>query len=196
VTKPSNRERLLTEGLRLVHERGFGAASVRNIVQAAGVPQGSFTNHFRSKEAFGLEVLERYYAGTRELFRSTLADPSKTPLDRLRAYVRYQRLLFEANDMRRGCLYGNFTVETTDPDDPLRRRVVEILTETERALEECILAAVEAGELPSEADAAAIANFVLSSVQGSTLLAKAQGSSLPFERMEKILFESVLRVTT
>src|SRR5450631_533208 len=49
--KPSNREKILTEGLRVVHARGFGGASVRDIVEAAGVPQGSFSNHFASKEA-------------------------------------------------------------------------------------------------------------------------------------------------
>lgn len=56
MSRPSNKEKLLTDGLRLVHERGFGASSVRDITQAAGVPQGSFTNHFASKEAFGLEI--------------------------------------------------------------------------------------------------------------------------------------------
>ncbi len=54
--RPSNKEKLLADGLRLVHERGFGASSVRDITQAAGVSQGSFTNHFASKEAFGLEI--------------------------------------------------------------------------------------------------------------------------------------------
>jgi TetR/AcrR family transcriptional repressor of nem operon len=44
VGKPSNREKILTEGLRVVHERGFAGASVRDIVEAAKVPQGSFTN--------------------------------------------------------------------------------------------------------------------------------------------------------
>ena len=58
MAKPSNRERILTEGLRVVHAHGYAGASVRDIVQAAGVPQGSFTNHFTSKEAFGLEILE------------------------------------------------------------------------------------------------------------------------------------------
>ena len=40
--KPSNREKILTKGLRVVHERGFAGASVRDIVEAAKVPQGSF----------------------------------------------------------------------------------------------------------------------------------------------------------
>jgi TetR/AcrR family transcriptional repressor of nem operon len=31
---------------------GYNGTSVRDIVAAAGVPQGSFTNHFRTKEAF------------------------------------------------------------------------------------------------------------------------------------------------
>ena len=45
------RHRGVDVGLQVVHERGFAGASVRDIVQAAGVPQGSFTNHFGSKEA-------------------------------------------------------------------------------------------------------------------------------------------------
>jgi hypothetical protein len=36
-------------GLRVVHERGLGAASVRDIVPAAGA--GLVLNHFASKEA-------------------------------------------------------------------------------------------------------------------------------------------------
>ena len=32
---------MLTDGLRLVHHQGFGASSVRDITQAAGVPLGS-----------------------------------------------------------------------------------------------------------------------------------------------------------
>ena len=40
--KPSHCEKLLAEGLQVVLEQGYGGASVRDIVQAAGVPQGSF----------------------------------------------------------------------------------------------------------------------------------------------------------
>ena len=54
MAKLTNRDKILSAGVRVVHERGFGGASVRDIVQAAGVPQGSFTNHFATKDAFGL----------------------------------------------------------------------------------------------------------------------------------------------
>ena len=70
--KPSHREKLLTAGLQVVFEQGYFGASVRDIVQAAGVPQGSFTNHFRSKEAFCLEVLERYFDLVRQNIEKAL----------------------------------------------------------------------------------------------------------------------------
>jgi len=87
MAKVSNRDKILTEGLRVVHERGFGGASVRDIVQAAGVPQGSFTNHFASKEAFGLEVIDLYLAHEGQRMRATLGDTALAPLARLRAYI-------------------------------------------------------------------------------------------------------------
>ena len=79
MNKISNREKILQEGLRMVHEHGFGGASVRDIVQAAGVPQGSFTNHFASKEAFGLEVLDLYFSGTEQMIQKTLRNDALPP---------------------------------------------------------------------------------------------------------------------
>src|ERR1700740_2049284 len=85
--KPSNREKILTEGLRVVHERGFAGASVRDIVEAAGVPQGSFTNHFASQEALCLEVLYLYFNDARAMIHRTLRNDLLPPLKRLHAYV-------------------------------------------------------------------------------------------------------------
>src|SRR5258708_29822183 len=101
MAKPSNREKILTEGLRVVHERGFGASSVRDIVQAAGVPQGSFTNHFASKEAFGLEVLARYIAMTDAAVTATLRNDALAPLPRLRRWIEGQIEYFKDGDCRR-----------------------------------------------------------------------------------------------
>src|SRR5580658_3442005 len=64
--KPSHREKLLEAGFDVVLERGYCGASVRDIVQAAGAPQGSFTNHFASKDMFCLELLNRYFAMVEE----------------------------------------------------------------------------------------------------------------------------------
>ena len=100
MSKPSNRDKILTEGLRVVHERGFAGASVRDIVQAAGVPQGSFTNHFASKEAFGLEILDLYYTNGCSSRSETLSNAALPPLQRLRAYIEASRDRLNRDGMR------------------------------------------------------------------------------------------------
>ena len=191
--KPSHREKILTEGLRVVHERGFAGASVRDIVQAAGVPQGSFTNHFASKEAFGLEVLDLYFARGCELMRETLRNDALPPLQRLGAYIDATKDRLNKNGMRSGCLYGNFTAEASDHSEILRQRLVEIFAEVQASVAYCLRAAKEAGELSPSLDCEEIAAFIVSSLQGANLLAKAERSPVPVERFKQILFSTVLR---
>jgi TetR/AcrR family transcriptional repressor of nem operon len=193
VPKPSNREKILTEGLRVVHERGFAGASVRDIVQAAGVPQGSFTNHFASKEAFGLEILELYLANGRQVMSETLRNDGLPPLERLAAYIDAGKSRLNRDGMRNGCLFGNFTAEASDHSEVIRQRLVEIFAEVQASVAYCLRAAVTAGELPPNFDCDGIAAFIVSSLQGATLLAKAERSPAPVERFKQILFSRILR---
>jgi len=191
--KASHRETILTEGLKVVHARGFGGASVRDIVQAAGVPQGSFTNHFASKEAFGLEVLDLYFESSRKLMRETLLNESLPPLERLRSYVDVNIGRLGKDKMKNGCMLGNFSAEASDHSEPIRERLVEIFAEIQRAVRQCLKAAAKTGELPLGVDTDAMATFVVGSLQGAILLSKAQRSAVPVERFREVLFASVLR---
>ena len=190
--KPSHREKLLQVGMQVVHERGFRGASVRDIVQAAGVPQGSFTNHFASKEAFGLEVIALYAAQADAAMRQTLRNEHLPPLQRLHAFIERSKTGFADDGPRNGCLLGNFSAESNDCGEALRGRVVEALASMEDALASCLRAAVAAGELAPSTDCGKTAAFILAALQGATLLAKARRSPQPLERFEDVLFERVL----
>ncbi len=191
--KPSHRDKLLHVGLQVVHAKGFGGASVRDIVQAAGVPQGSFTNHFASKEAFGLEVIDLYFGSALESMRQTLRNDDLPPLQRLRAYIDNGKNRLNQDSMRNGCLFGNFTAEVSDSSESMRLRLVDVFAEVQAALAYCLRAAVKAGEIAPATDCDEIAGFILSSLQGANLLAKAQRSPVPVERFKEVLFGSVIR---
>ncbi len=191
--KPSHREKLLHVGMQVVHERGFAGASVRDIVQAAGVPQGSFTNHFSSKEAFGLEVIDLYFADALDSMRETLRNDDLPPLQRLRLYIDNGKNRLNKDSMKNGCLFGNFTAEASDCSEPIRLRLVEVFAEVQAAVSYCLRAAVKAGELSPATDCDEIAAFIVSSLQGANLLAKAQRSPVPVERFKEVLFGSVLK---
>jgi TetR/AcrR family transcriptional regulator, transcriptional repressor for nem operon len=192
VSRPSNKEKLLSDGLRVVHQRGFGASSVRDIVQAAGVPQGSFTNHFASKEAFGLEILERYHDMTSANVAATLRNDDLPPLRRLRAWMGRQLEYLRKDDMRRGCLYGNLAAEASEESEAIRARVASVFAENQASVAYCLEAAIDAGELAPNTDVQELAGFIVSSLQGAILVAKAQRSPVPVERFERVLFQHLL----
>jgi TetR/AcrR family transcriptional repressor of nem operon len=191
--RPSTRERILTEGLRVIHERGFAGAGVRDIVRAAGVPQGSFTNHFASKEAFGLEVIELYFAASREVMRETLGNEALAPLERLAAYIDSFKDRSSRNGMRNGCLFGNFAAEASCHSEVIRARLIEIFAEVERAIADCLRAAVAAGEVSPDLDCDDVAGFLVASVQGAHLLTKTQRAPDALDRLKHVMLTLVLR---
>src|SRR5580700_8257069 len=103
MSRISNKDKILTNGLQVVLERGYVGASVRDIVEAAGVPQGSFTNHFASKEAFSLEILNIYFAHSRVVIGETLRNDALPPLKRLRAFIDSNITAIKNHGTKNGC---------------------------------------------------------------------------------------------
>jgi TetR/AcrR family transcriptional repressor of nem operon len=191
--KPSHREKLLEAGFAVVLERGYCGASVRDIVQAAGVPQGSFTNHFASKDVFCLELLDRYFAMVKENIRLTLRNDAASPLDRLEQWLDIQIGFLKKAGMRNGCLIGNFSAEAGEHSEPIRQRLSDIYHEIHRSVAYCLEAAVKAGELHSSADCDELAHFLYAALHGAILQSKVEHSPAPLKRFKKTLFTVVLR---
>jgi TetR/AcrR family transcriptional repressor of nem operon len=191
--KPSHREKLLEEGLKVVLSQGYNGASVRDIVRAAAVPQGSFTNHFSSKEAFAQEVLDRYFSTVSSKIENTLRNDSLPPLQRLRAWLDAQIDFLKQSKFRSGCLIGNFTMEASSQSGSIRRRLAAIIQNIEGSLAYCLNAAVDAGELSASTDVGEVASFVYSSWQGAILQAKVEQRAEPLERYKNVVFSQLLR---
>jgi TetR/AcrR family transcriptional repressor of nem operon len=190
--KPSHRETLLDEGLKVVLSQGYSGASVRDIVQAAGVPQGSFTNHFTSKEAFAQEVLERYFSIVRSNIDKTLRNDSRPPLRRLRAWFDVQIAFLKGAEFRSGCLIGNFSIEASDQSELIRERLAGMFRDIVDSIVYCLKAAVDAGELSASTDVREVASFLYSSWQGAILQSKVDLSIKSLERFKKVLFSQIL----
>ncbi len=191
--RPSNREKILAEGLRIVHERGFAGASVRDIAQAAQVPLGSFTNHFASKEAFGLEILDLYYAHSHTLVTATLLNEALPPLERIATYIDRTTAKLHGKDMHAGCLLGNFGAEVTGHCEGLRLRLIGIFEEIRQAMIKALRAAVAAGDLPAAFDCEDAAGFMFAALQGAILVAKTLRNDIPLQRYRRQLFGKILR---
>lgn len=80
------RDNLIRTGMRMLHEAGYGATGIKDIVDEAQVPKWSFYNYFQSKEAFGKEVVDSSFGGSLDEVRTRLCDSRVPPLRRLRNY--------------------------------------------------------------------------------------------------------------
>ena len=165
----TQRDLLIEKGLRLVHERGFAATGVREIAAAAGVPQGSFTNHFRSKEAFGALLLDRYVEHLNEVMASTLQDLSRSPRERLDAYFDEIERRLAAEGWRVGCLVPDLASEIPFHSEALRARLCAVLERQVGVLQDVLV-----DLLGEDVPARSLAGFVLAAWHGSLLRMKVE----------------------
>ena len=172
VARKSLREDIVRAGYDVIYKKGYAEASVRDIVAAAGVPQGSFTNHFPSKEHFGREVLRVYDAQMQELVRSTLGDPSRSPLERLISYVDAITTLVEG-DVELGCMYGNSSAEASEERPGLRADLVDALRRLTSSVRACAAQLLQEAQTPASLSVEDFAGFFVSSLQGGVLMSKA-----------------------
>lgn len=191
--KPSFREDILDAGLEVMLRAGYEGASVRDICTAAGAPHGSFTNHFRSKEAFAKEVLDRYFAHTKEMVKEALDDPSLTPRQRLKRYLDIISGVLSDDGWNRGCLIGDFSLETSSQSELLRERLEAIFQEWRSPFASCIAEAQTAGEIESAFDPLDLAEFLLASWEGAILRMKVERGPAALERFKSIAFQTIFK---
>lgn len=192
MSKRSNRDRLLAEGLHVVQELGYSGASVRDIVRAAEVPLGSFTSHFASKEAFCLELLELYYSGNHAIIARTLRNDALAPLERLRAYFDRHESLIEASGVENGCLMGNFSLESGPHSEIIRKRLEEMFADIERAVAYALAAGIADGALQPMDNPAELAAYLVASFQGAVLRAKVEHDAVHIRRFKEMIFSRIL----
>src|SRR5882672_253927 len=135
---------------------------------------------------------QRYREMTSAKVRATLRIDRLPPLRRLRAWIYGQLEYLRKDDMRRGCLYGNLSAEASEESDAIRARVTSVFAENQASVAYCLEAAIDVGELAPNSDVQELAGFIVSSLQGAILVAKAQRSPIPVERFARILFHSLL----
>jgi len=193
MARRSLRDQILRAGLPVLFRRGYHAASVRDICAAASAPQGSFTNHFRSKEAFAVEVLDQYFDYLKRLVNETLNDETLTPRQRLKRYLDVITDKLARDRWMLGCLIGDFSLQVSSHSRLLRKRLDSIFREWRKLFASCIAAAQSAGEVDSQFDATELAEFLLASWEGAILRMKVERSPAALERFKTIVFETVFK---
>jgi TetR/AcrR family transcriptional regulator, transcriptional repressor for nem operon len=187
------RERLLEAGFETFRRMGFNGCSVQDITDAAGVPKGSFYNHFESKEALAAAALQRYWGEAQEHGVRVLADATRSPRERLLIYFDQVIRDIASQQFRCGCLAGNMAAELADHSPLISQQLSTIFAGWNREVSNCIRAAQEAGEVRSDADPEALAAFILNAWEGAVLRARIEKGERPLRQFHQVLSTELLR---
>jgi TetR/AcrR family transcriptional repressor of nem operon len=193
MARASLRDQILNAGLKVMFRKGYVGSGVRDIVAEASAPQGSFTNHFRSKELFSREVLDRYFEHTKALVAHALDDTSRSPRERLRRYLDTITERLAADGFTRGCLIGDFSLEAAPVSAMLRERLAAIFAEWRTPFAACIAEAQAAGEIAEAFNPIDLAEFLLASWEGAILRMKVERTAEPLERFKRIAFATIFK---
>jgi TetR/AcrR family transcriptional repressor of nem operon len=190
------RDQLIHSALEVFHARGFNGCSVQDIVDSAGVPKGSFYNHFDSKEALGVEVVRAYTAlvgayvveaGVAEI----LSGPG-TALGRIRAYFEAVIEQNVSRGVRKGCLLGNFATELAPHSAEIAKAVTDALDNWSAAVAQALAQAQEAGQVSKDADVSALARYLVDGYEGAAARAKLIGDRAPMDEFIRTTFDFLL----
>jgi TetR/AcrR family transcriptional repressor of nem operon len=188
----STRDHLIDVGLELMRKYGYGATGVQEILDAAGVPKGSFYHYFGSKEEFAAAVVERYVALEEVHCREVLENTRYVPLRRLRRY--FEDLVRSAGQSApiQGCLLGKLSLETAAASALLQGSLSSNFAGWQAAIASVVQEATEKGDLPSSARPEALAGFLLNSWEGALLRSQADRSDKPLKDFLHYVFEELL----
>ena len=185
--KDDKRERILDAGLQVMFLQGYNGTGVKDIVDAAGIPKGSFYNYFESKEDFAVQALHRVADTGRADMQARLREGGEPPLRRLVALFAEKIAVASEDDIRRGCLLGNLCQEMSAVSNPIRREVDRLMRSHIGVIQGCLEEAQQRGELCREMTASGMAEFVFDAWEGALLRAKCRQDKQPLEDFTRSL---------
>lgn len=175
------REHLLATGEAVIRGKGFAAVGLAEILSAAGVPKGSFYHYFKSKEAFGADMLVRYFTRYGEQLERLLSRPGVSARECLLDYYR-RWASHEGGNCQQACLAVKLSGEVSDLSEPMREALAAGMKLAEGRLAMAVRRGQEDGSLSVMLDAEAVAATLYTLWVGAELLAKVQRSSAPLQQ--------------
>ena len=189
----STRDHLIDTGLKLMHQHGYNATGLTEILKAADVPKGSFYHHFGSKEDFAAAALERYTTREAKHAATVLNDAKAPPLKRLKRYFTDLVRFYGQKGEIPGCMMGRFSLEIAAANPQLRKQISGSFAHWEHTIATVVQQAVAQKELPADTDSESLAGFLLNSWEGALLRSQAEENDSPLEVFMHLVFDRLLK---
>ncbi|WP_455424615.1 TetR/AcrR family transcriptional regulator [Dryocola sp. LX212] len=175
------REHLLATGEQLCLQRGFTGMGLSELLRTADVPKGSFYHYFRSKEAFGVVMLERYYESYNQRLQQHFCQGSGNYREKLLGWYQESLTYFNQHSRLISCLTVKLSAEVCDLSEDMRgaldKGAAQIITQLANALQK----GQAEKSLLINGSAMDLAQTIYALWLGASLQAKISRSAMPLE---------------
>ena len=188
-TKRSEKmDSLIEQGMMLLWSKGYNATSVKDIVDAAKVPKGSFYFYFESKEDFAVKAIDMYFQKTfppaLEILKNTKVGPKQRLID---FYEFRGHILKEEFDCKMGCMGCNLANEMGEHSEAIRKAIEKKTSLVKSYIAEVVEEAQNYGEMDDSIVAMDWVNFIEDAGTGAMVSMKAMDSCYPIDNFLRMV---------
>ena len=174
------RLRILLAAMDLFQTKGYGSTSISDILSRSQANSGSLYHFFPGKQDVLVGVLELYRDGIYQMLLEPAWQGVEDPIERIFALLdRYRFALLETECLF-GCPIGSLALELHEPDPPVRELLAQNFTGWTRAIEGCLEDGAD--RLPRATDRKALAEFILTTMEGGVMQARTHRDVAYFDR--------------
>jgi TetR/AcrR family transcriptional repressor of nem operon len=191
--QPNTRDRIIETGAEIIHRKGFNHTGIQEILNAANVPKGSFYNYFKSKDEFGLQIIDYFSDRFKQIAKETLEDTRVSPLSRIYAFLTALMEYFESQNYVGGCPIGNLAQEMGDLSPIFREKLGEAIDMMIDAYKQVLAAAQNDGKISKNLDIQDTAAFIVAGWHGAIIQMKLTQSLVPLKNHRRFVFDHILK---
>lgn len=173
------RRAILDAAVALVRQQGWAATSVDDLCRAACVTKGAFFHHFATKEALGVAAAQHWTDLTAPVFAAASFHALPDPLDRILGYLALRAAMASGPVEGFTCFAGTVVQEAFASSAPLRVASGAAIAHHAGSLEQDFREALAQYPVAVPVSAASLARYTQTVLQGSFVLAKAEGGPRP-----------------
>lgn len=177
----AKKQLILNQGLKVLMVKGYNGTGIKDVVDAAGVPKGSFYSYFESKEAFAIEAIRMVANDNFDEMTRTLLSTETSAKERLAAFFKNSSEGCCEENFKIGCFLGNMCQEMAANSDEIGQTIETELQNITSTIEKTLEQAQKDGDLDSHYDPASLADFLFHSWQGAMMRMKASSSRKPLD---------------
>lgn len=174
------RQKLLECAFSAIHQRGFRATTLDDILEQSGVTKGALYHHFDSKRALGYAVIDelvRPYMQAQWQPLLTADDPVTAAI----AGLRKRREKLRERLLAYGCPFNNLAQEMSPHDAGFRKRLQGILRDWHGAYADALQRGITLGKVRRDVHPQTAAIFIVSAIEGLIGMAKAAQSGTLYD---------------